>query len=204
MSSSGSGWFRRSPRSSDIRSVISTQDMKALCRHAGTVLHGPTSPYLKNPPCPNGKRGSCRDQLGRRKVPDAYRVAADNYPFPLTLKRQRNYSRDVMSRAEHASASASIVWHDLDGVRYVVASGEIDLSNAPDLSVALEAPELVVDMTKVTFLDSTGLATLVKAHNFADSFELTVSRTVRRLLEITGLQGMLTSDDEIGSLPTTG
>ena len=109
-----------------------------------------------------------------------------------------------MSRAAHASARASIVSHDLDGTRYVTASGEIDLSNAEALTAALEAPQLVVDMTKVTFLDSTALAVLVKARNFADSFELTVSRTVHRLLEITGLLGMLTPDDEIDSLPTTG
>ncbi len=57
-------------------------------------------------------------------------------------------------------------------------------------------------MTKVTFLDSAGLTAVVKARNFADSFELTVSRTVRRLLEITGLLGMLTPDDEPDVLTT--
>ncbi len=98
-----------------------------------------------------------------------------------------------MSRAELASASASIVWHDLDGVRYVIASGEIDVSNAPALAAALDAPRLVVDMTGVDFFDSTGLAALVQARESADSFELTASRIVRKLLEIAGLVGLLDS-----------
>ena len=102
-----------------------------------------------------------------------------------------------MSRAEHVSARASIVWHDLSGIRHVIATGEIDLTNAPELAAALDAPHLMVDLRRVTFLDSTGLAALVQARESAVSFELTASRIVRRLLEITGLLEVLdTAEDE--------
>ena len=108
-----------------------------------------------------------------------------------------------MSRAEHVSGQASIVWHEQAGVRYVTAAGELDLSNSEALAAALNAPQLVVDMSKVDFLDSIGLMTLLKARQSASSFDLTVSRTVRKLLELSGLLGILSlSGDETGPTPT--
>ncbi len=108
-----------------------------------------------------------------------------------------------MSRAEHVSAQASIVWHEQAGVRYVTAVGELDLSNSDALAAALNAPQLVVDMSKVDFLDSIGLVTLLKARQSASSFDLTVSRTVRKLIELSGLLGIMElAGDEADPTPT--
>ncbi len=108
-----------------------------------------------------------------------------------------------MSKAEHVSGQASIVWHEQAEVRYVTVAGEIDLSNADALAAALDARQLVVDMTKVDFMDSIGLMTLLNARQSASRFDLTVSRTVRKLLDLSGLLGVLEVPDEIDPTPTS-
>ena len=85
------------------------------------------------------------------------------------------------------------------GVR-VLADGEVDLETAPMLrsaiADALRANKRVaVDLRAVTFLDSTGVAALLAAAESArrDSVELEieVSRVVRRVLELTGVDSAL-------------
>lgn len=53
-------------------------------------------------------------------------------------------------------------------VPVVKVAGELDMSTAPDLSDALdelvEEPKVVVDLEKLEFIDSTGLAALLGAH----------------------------------------
>jgi anti-sigma B factor antagonist len=79
----------------------------------------------------------------------------------------------------------------------VSVAGEVDLSTSPPLRDALEravslGPNVVVDLSEVTFLDSTGLGDLVRARESALSkggqlhLVLTQPR-IRRVLEITGL-----------------
>ncbi len=86
-------------------------------------------------------------------------------------------------------------------VRLTVA-GEVDSSSAPALRAALEnalaggARELVVDLDRVTFLDSAGLCVLAATHRRADEegFALRVlasTRAVMRPLQITGLWQLL-------------
>jgi anti-sigma B factor antagonist/stage II sporulation protein AA (anti-sigma F factor antagonist) len=95
----------------------------------------------------------------------------------------------------------------LDGhVVRVVAVGEIDMSTADVLRDALNdaldknPPAVVLDMAGVTFLDSTGIAALVVAHNRAidENTALTLINCrpiVRRVLDVTGLLGPLTEED---------
>ena len=53
----------------------------------------------------------------------------------------------------------------------LAVSGDVDLQSAPQLSTALTAAEtarrgdLVIDLTEVTFLDSSGLGAIVTAHH---------------------------------------
>jgi anti-sigma B factor antagonist len=52
-----------------------------------------------------------------------------------------------------------------DGTVVLAATGEIDMSNAADFATALadahsSAPSIVVDLTKVEYIDSAGLAAL--------------------------------------------
>ncbi len=76
----------------------------------------------------------------------------------------------------------------------VTVRGEIDMDNAGELVDALErvAGTAVVDISGVTFIDSTGLQGLLRAQKTArqrgdDLILRHPSRAVRRLLELTGL-----------------
>jgi anti-anti-sigma factor len=66
--------------------------------------------------------------------------------------------------------SLSIAGRSEDGVEIVAVSGEIDIASAPRLITGLndavgtaETP-VIVDLTEVGFMDSTGLALLLNAH----------------------------------------
>ena len=83
----------------------------------------------------------------------------------------------------------------------VILTGEIDLANAEEFLVLAQAmiaecPEarFTIDLSGVTFIDSTGLAMLVRIRTAATDagMDLRLAGTpprVRQLLEITGLDG---------------
>jgi len=84
-------------------------------------------------------------------------------------------------------------------VPVIRVAGEVDLTTAPELRAKLaELPAaggtVVIDMSEVTFLDSTGLSVLVaswKRFGEADehrNFRLVVNRpAIQRVLDVTGL-----------------
>jgi anti-sigma B factor antagonist len=84
-------------------------------------------------------------------------------------------------------------------------TGELDLATSPELEAALEraatGPELLIlDLRGVSFMDSTGLSLLVKAHRRAQESQrrLAVVRggaQVQRLLTLTGVAERLTLID---------
>jgi anti-anti-sigma factor len=86
------------------------------------------------------------------------------------------------------------------GAVVLVVAGEVDLLTAPRVEAAMvrtlgQRPDvLVVDLLRVTFLASAGLAALMKAHEMATVTRLRVvaagSATLRPL-EITGLTAPL-------------
>lgn len=89
-----------------------------------------------------------------------------------------------------------------DTVVRVTAAGEIDSTSAPVLREHLDivldsgAPEFVVDLVQVSFLDSAGLCVLAAAHRRAGECGtrmrvLASSRAVIRPLQITGLWSLL-------------
>jgi anti-anti-sigma factor len=87
--------------------------------------------------------------------------------------------------------------------------GEVDLATSPKLHEALDALDpdvgLVVDLSDVSFLDSSGLTELVRAHERhaeAGGVRLVVaSKGIRRVLEVSGLTEVFSiyesSDDAI-------
>jgi anti-sigma B factor antagonist len=87
--------------------------------------------------------------------------------------------------------------------RGVVAhlTGDLDLAAAPELADAIRTAremsegDIVLDMSGVTFLDSSGLRAIVAAHHdAADDSRIVIRRpsdAVTRVLEITGLQSGL-------------
>ena len=90
----------------------------------------------------------------------------------------------------------------------IAAVGEVDVFTAPGLDAAIEAEleaghtQLVVDLTGVTFLDSTGLGVLVKglkgAREAAGTLRLVVtSERIRKIFDITGLDASMPLFDTV-------
>jgi anti-sigma B factor antagonist len=85
----------------------------------------------------------------------------------------------------------------------VAISGDVDIGSAPGLREQLqrlEARKVVVDLSGVTFIDSTGLGVLVTAikHAKESGGQLTLrapSRSTRKVLEITGLSQLVAIED---------
>ncbi|MDQ1509968.1 MAG: anti-sigma factor antagonist [Actinomycetota bacterium] len=92
------------------------------------------------------------------------------------------------TRAE--SSGNSVVVH---------VTGEVDLTNAgrlrDDMSQLLgRAPNVVLDLTEVAFIDSAGLGALLATRRAifeqGGSLAIRSSRPVRQVLEVTGLAGL--------------
>ncbi|MEV8513521.1 STAS domain-containing protein [Dactylosporangium sp. NPDC051484] len=82
-----------------------------------------------------------------------------------------------------------------DGTVTVTASGELDMITAPDLinvlrkAIHRHGPRVDLDLTGVTFMDSTGLQVLVAANtDVGGGLRITgTSPAVYRLLRLTGV-----------------
>jgi anti-sigma B factor antagonist len=101
-------------------------------------------------------------------------------------------------------ARAHIDDETLDGgAHLVVVTGELDMASTGGLRRRCEAalldhaPRLVVDLTAVTHMDSSGLAELLSAHQRAAGLHgrlalVVGSPAIRRMLEIRGVDGLFT------------
>jgi stage II sporulation protein AA (anti-sigma F factor antagonist) len=116
------------------------------------------------------------------------------------------------SDLEGARLSTSVV--SVDGHAVVLARGEIDPSTAEQFASSIDAaftqaPRVVVDMSDVSFMDSTGIRALVQAfHRSGQNHEALVIRSpsepIRRLLTITGLDEVLEIEEERTSVQHGG
>jgi len=88
--------------------------------------------------------------------------------------------------------------HVVDGMQVFELSGSLDIATSPTVRVSLLDASargdhrLIVDLTNVDFLDSTGLGALIGAQRRAKEFDGEVRLVVKegqivRLLRITGL-----------------
>jgi anti-anti-sigma factor len=62
---------------------------------------------------------------------------------------------------------AAILRDDVDGVEVVHVEGEVDLTNAGDVQQAVETtttPAVVLDLTRVAYLDSSGIRAIDRGH----------------------------------------
>jgi anti-anti-sigma factor len=87
-----------------------------------------------------------------------------------------------------------------DGVFVVAVEGELDMNTARDLERELEGPvaaaqtPLLIDLSRCEFIDSTGIALIVRSWQTLDGdgsgkFALCgIGHQVKRVLEITGLE----------------
>jgi len=87
---------------------------------------------------------------------------------------------------------------DPDGTPVVKLCGEVDISNASEIGAELDrivgtgTRRLVVDMSALEFMDSSGIAMLLHAAARVDSMAVRApSMVVRRIIEATGLEATL-------------
>jgi anti-sigma B factor antagonist len=108
---------------------------------------------------------------------------------------------DSSNRSQSSSTTPfSVAKHDLDSHTSVVAvTGELDLSSAPELKWTLVdlldagCKQLVVDLSQVTFMDSTALGVLIGVNRGLDvGARLAIvseNTNVLRIFELSGLDG---------------
>jgi len=93
----------------------------------------------------------------------------------------------------------SVKTENKSGLMICRVEGEIDINTAPDIKKAFEKilakrePKVVVNLSKVTYVDSSGLATLVEIlknmRSYGGKLKLTnLSPKIRSLFEITKLE----------------
>jgi anti-anti-sigma factor len=93
-----------------------------------------------------------------------------------------------------------------DGVATVVVSGEVDVASGPTVDEAIRAAiaadgveRVLVDLSAVRFLDSSGIALLLKGRRLADERGVAyrvvgAHRMVLRVLELSGVREHLCGD----------
>jgi len=91
---------------------------------------------------------------------------------------------------------------NVDGQDVVAVAGELDLTTADELWHAIEAAtrranRLVIDLSNTTFIDSTGLSVLLRAHQqlggTLDALTLRgPSTAARKVLDVSGISQLLT------------
>jgi stage II sporulation protein AA (anti-sigma F factor antagonist) len=104
-------------------------------------------------------------------------------------------------------ARLSVVSTDTDGIRVLTLAGEIDRDTGQALRQALDAsgaprPRIVVDLSRVTFMDSTGINIFVAAHRTLTEaggwIRLAApTEAVMRLLQIVGVDAVIDCRDTL-------
>jgi anti-sigma B factor antagonist/stage II sporulation protein AA (anti-sigma F factor antagonist) len=90
---------------------------------------------------------------------------------------------------------------DPGGAQLITVDGELDSSNVASLeatiaSVTAEHPRrLIFDLSRLRFMDSAGISVLIGAASKVDAVQLRQpSPAVRRVIELTGLSGLLPTE----------
>lgn len=90
-----------------------------------------------------------------------------------------------------------------DGARILAVTGELDAHTASDLEASLEGlasdSDVVLDLAALDFMDSSGLRVIITVNRrLADGGGSLVlrqpSRTVQRILSVSGLEGHISVD----------
>jgi anti-sigma B factor antagonist len=126
---------------------------------------------------------------------------AESVPWRVPTAGQQRDQRG------ESAVNLSLSTEDVDGRRLVSVRGEVDVYSAPTLRKCLheamdvEHPDLLVDLSEIAFIDSTGLGVLVAGQNRAGELGGNVSvvchqERVLKLFRITGL------DDVFEIFPT--
>lgn len=100
----------------------------------------------------------------------------------------------------------------VDGVRVFTVRGELDMNTAPELERGLEqalsdpSASLLLDLSECEFIDSTGIALIVRAWQRLDREAggegegrlvlCSINHQVRRLLKITGVETSISMHEQ--------
>jgi anti-anti-sigma factor len=102
-----------------------------------------------------------------------------------------------MDAVDNDNVTAEVSF-EADRTAVVRIVGEIDISTVPAISAAMntalgDSPDrLVFDLSGVEFMDSSGIAVLLRARKAVGSVQVrNPSTVVRRLIELTGLTDIL-------------
>ena len=102
------------------------------------------------------------------------------------LDRERAAEAQIETRSDPA------------GVPIITVSGDLDISNAGALEATVASVSahrvgrLIFDLSGLRFMDSAGIAVLIDAAASVDAVEIRrPSPAIRRVLELTGLTGVL-------------
>jgi anti-anti-sigma factor len=117
--------------------------------------------------------------------------------------------------ARMSARAISLVRHEGDAC-VVALSGEHDLASVEDLTDALaqaaSSPGMIVDLSSTAFIDSAVLGALITSHREAASdgrrWALVIGNgsgaAVRRILELTGLDGVMPVYSDVGDALEAG
>ncbi len=118
-------------------------------------------------------------------------------------------SEEETADTEHAAQTdpLSVLTTTTDGIRVVTVAGEIDHHTGEALRQALDAsttsrPRIVVDLSRVTFIDSTGINILIAAHHTLTDADGWIrlaapTQTVMRTLQIIGVDTLIDCRDTL-------
>ncbi|MFI8193451.1 STAS domain-containing protein [Streptomyces sp. NPDC085946] len=111
-----------------------------------------------------------------------------------------------VERAERP-VGLSVVSTTTDRIRVITLAGEIDQHTGQELRRALDVsgtvrPRIVIDLRQVTFMDSSGVNTLIAAHQDITAaggwLRLAApTRTVRRVLHLVGVDELIDCRDTL-------
>ncbi|MFF8670016.1 STAS domain-containing protein [Streptomyces sp. NPDC015242] len=126
-------------------------------------------------------------------------------PWNETAAPARTSSRGTslpQQATGHTSCGTPVQQYGQPGAWVVVARGAYDMDSIAPLAEALETaarnrPKVVLDASGVTFADSTFLNLLIRTHRAAPLRVVAPSDQVRRLCEITGVDGLLELRDTV-------
>jgi len=126
--------------------------------------------------------------------------AAPKFGFRLNIAAPKAYAPDLVDLARAREAQGRIEVTEDPRATIVAVGGELDLHTAPSLQAALTALDssgcILVDLTGVTFLDSTGLGVFVGALARAEDRQARLllvanSPRIAKVFAITGLDAVL-------------
>ena len=153
-------------------------------------------------PVPGGDRGHGLGLM--RSLMDEVEIKRDT--DGTTVRLERDVSFGPAETYEHRAAA--VTFGEVRGVTVAIVEGEVDLAVAERVAAELDAASgtnasaLVVDLSGVSYLDSSGVHMLFKLahrrHATGGTTRIAVpAGPVRRVLELTGVEATLALDPSV-------